>query len=306
MCLILQKIYDTEKAYSIAMSFLKKWYDKVSRKKQFTTLYRRGEEIYGNGYVLFEMGNYEEALEKYNEAAAIWGELENKLSELEDDMEDDLNTLRKKCQNVLYSRCFVLYRMGRHEEALEVIDSFLEEDPQDAGKWFGHGFVMQSIGQHQKAIESFSKCLDLDPAFSDAWYCKATLLYQNDEFTEALKCYDRAAQHSDVKDFAFPQYSFLNINPKPKLKKDAAGILYGKGNTLFKLERFEEAIEAFTEAIDIEPESPQIWQGLANTYLKIGNNDRADMAFAKLLELDPENSQAQDHIKPASPAEEKE
>jgi Flp pilus assembly protein TadD len=73
---------------------------------------------------------------------------------------------------------------------------------------------------------------------------------------------------------------------------------------LFKLERFEEAIEAFKGAIDIEPESPQIWQGLANTYLKIGNNDRADMAFAKLLELDPENSQAKDHIKTANSAEE--
>lgn len=85
-------------AYSTAMSFLKKWYDKVSRKKQFTTLYRRGEEIYGNGYVLFEMGNYEEALDKYNEAAAIWGELENKLSELEDDMEDDLAVLRKNAR----------------------------------------------------------------------------------------------------------------------------------------------------------------------------------------------------------------
>jgi tetratricopeptide (TPR) repeat protein len=115
-----------------------------------------------------------------------------------------------------------------------------------------------------------------------------------------------AAQHSGVKDFAFPRYSFLNIDPKPKLKKDAAGILYGKGNTLFKLERFEEAIEAFTEAIDIEPESPKIWQGLANTYLKIGNNDRANKAFTKLLELDPENSQAKDHIYPDNPAEDKE
>jgi tetratricopeptide (TPR) repeat protein len=76
---------------------------------------------------------------------------------------------------------------------------------------------MQSIGKHQKAVESFSKCLDLDPAFSDAWYCKATLLYQNDEFTQALEWYEMAAQHSDVKDFAFPRYSFLNINPKPKL-----------------------------------------------------------------------------------------
>jgi tetratricopeptide (TPR) repeat protein len=301
---ILQKIYDTENAYSTAMSFLKKWYDKVSRKKEFTTLYRRGEEVYGSGYVLFEMGKYEEALDKYNEAAAIWGELEAKLIEFEDDMADDLANLRKKCQNVLYSRCFVLYKMGKHEEALEVIDSFLEDYPEDPDKWFGHGFVMQSIGQYQKAVESFSRCLDLDPAFSDAWYCKATLLYHNDEFTQALECYDMAAQHSGVKDFAFPRYSFLNIDPKPKLKKDAAGILYGKGNTLFKLERFEEAIEAFKGALDIEPESPKIWQGLANTYLKIGNYDRANKAFTKLLELDPENSQAKDHIYPDNPAEE--
>ncbi|MDD1752264.1 MAG: tetratricopeptide repeat protein [Methanotrichaceae archaeon] len=60
-----------------------------------------------------------------------------------------------------------------------------------------------------------------------------------------------------------------------------------KGFALVKLDKYNEAIKAFDEALDLNPNSATAWSGKGSALEKLGKDDEAIMAFDKALDLDP-------------------
>ena len=252
------------------MNILKKVYGGASKRKTLKQQYLEAEGIFGQGYVLFEMGDFDGALSKYEEASVIWDDLGAKL--LENEMEEEAEKSYKKASDARYSRCFLLHKIGRDDDALDVITSSIEEMPDDAGRWFSKGFILNSIKRYDEALEAFEKALELNSKFSNALYCKGNILYMRENYDDALACYEKAEEHADVMYFSFPRYSFLNLKPDPQLKNDSAEILYAKGNCLYQLGQYEYAVEAFRQVLGRKPRFVPAWQGLANSYLKSGQD----------------------------------
>lgn len=266
------------------MNFLKKMFAGASKRKALKQQYLEAEGIFGQGYVLFEMGNFDEALSNYEKAAVIWEDLGSKL--IENEMPEEAEKSYKKASDARYSCCFLLHKIGREDEALEVIDSSIEEAPDDPGRWFSRGFVLNLIGSYDEALEAFDKALELNSDFSDALYCKGNILYMSENYDDALDCYEKAEEHAGVMYFSFPRYSFLNLKPDPQLKNDSSEILYAKGNCLYQLGRYEDAVEAFRQVLGRKPRFIPAWQGLVNSYLKLGQESEALQTCDHALEVE--------------------
>lgn len=65
-----------------------------------------------------------------------------------------------------------------------------------------------------------------------------------------------------------------------------------QGQQQAKAEKWKEAAQFFTHAIEVDPEIPDAWSGRANAYLKLNKNKEAKADYQKAADLDPYNSTA--------------
>ena len=63
-----------------------------------------------------------------------------------------------------------------------------------------------------------------------------------------------------------------------------------KGNALAELERYDEAIEAFNEAIRLDPNDPQTWSAKGISLMMQGKYDGAIKAYDEAIKLDPNDA----------------
>ncbi len=272
------------------MNFLKDTFRSISEKKNIKQMDRDAEEIYGKGYVLFELGRYEETLEKYKEAEHIWTQLYHILNEKK--MEVDANRALARTREVNFNMCFVLFRLNRFEEALSIIEKVLEENKGNPKLYFSKGFIELNLRRFDDAINTLEQALKIDQNYADAWYCKGNACYELGEYQEALRAYEKALENADTMHFNFPRYSFLNISPEPKLKTNCASIHYSKGHVYHQLNDENKALECFTEALKIDPTFSHAWYCRAVALKSMDENDEALESIEQALKFNPEVKEA--------------
>jgi tetratricopeptide (TPR) repeat protein len=66
----------------------------------------------------------------------------------------------------------------------------------------------------------------------------------------------------------------------------------GKGNALYIQNKFDEAIQAYDKAIEINPQYADAWIGKGNVLYGMGKNDEAIQAYDKAIEINPQYATA--------------
>ena len=66
-----------------------------------------------------------------------------------------------------------------------------------------------------------------------------------------------------------------------------AGDLYKKANTFYELQRYQDALDNYKQAIDIKPEYAQAWNGKAKALYELDSHPEALSAYDKAIELEP-------------------
>ncbi len=66
-----------------------------------------------------------------------------------------------------------------------------------------------------------------------------------------------------------------------------AGDLYKKANTFYELQRYEDALNNYKQAIEIKPEYAQAWNGQAKALYELDSYEKALSAYDKAIELEP-------------------
>jgi tetratricopeptide (TPR) repeat protein len=132
----------------------------------------------------------------------------------------------------------------------------------DESYWIAKGNSYFYLANDAKdAIECYDNAIDLKPT-STAWEYKAHAL-------EFLKKYDESAQAYE---------SAFAIQRKPILK-------YRKALNLDLLGKNEEALEAYNETIELEPNDGNVWNQKGNVLTELDRWTEANAAFAKSKEL---------------------
>ena len=71
-----------------------------------------------------------------------------------------------------------------------------------------------------------------------------------------------------------------------------AEYLFALGTALQRLQRFDEASKAFDNAVQLNPDNPQIWKSMADALSRSGRTDTALLAYRHVMRLNPRDGDA--------------
>lgn len=138
----------------------------------------------------------------------------------------------------------------------------------DSVFWYAKGQELIKLRNFEESIKCFDKTIELNPNYIAAWYGKGASL-------EAL---------DGSGDFEYG--ATVKIDPV-----SAEDWLY-RGNALSRLDHYEDAIESYDRALQLEPNNAAAWLGKATALLYDPSRWGESLDFLnKAMEIDPNNGE---------------
>jgi cytochrome c-type biogenesis protein CcmH/NrfG len=123
-------------------------------------------------------------------------------------------------------------------------------------------------------------------AHLDAQLCCQQALAMDPHHADTMHLMGLISLHANHHDLAVEWISrAITLEPKPEY-------LTSLGTTLLNQGRGEEALKTFDKAVQLRPDSAELWKNLGDALLKLERPDEALLSFQHALKLDPHNSEA--------------
>lgn len=161
-----------------------------------------------------------------------------------------------------------LVAAGRGDEADEAFKDYLEQDPERAA--IVKGSELQRAGKSEEAIVIFSDILKKNPNSVNALRHLAVAYWQHSKRMDDAHALLRRAT---------------------EIAPDYTGAWLTMGALFMQMNKFVEAIDAFTKAGELEPRNAEAWVGLGNANSRAMYPEKAIIAFEKALELNDNSPQ---------------
>lgn len=115
-----------------------------------------------------------------------------------------------------------LSKLGKNDEALEIVEEILEKSPKNQG------------------VMSFTLAT------------KGDILFEKENYPESIRCYDETLIKDPSKMIRFRQgLSVLYLCP---LDSQTAELWFNKGKAHQKLQQYDKALECFNKALELDPD----------------------------------------------------
>ena len=122
----------------------------------------------------------------------------------------------------------------------------------------------------------------------DAQLCCQQALAMDPHHADTMHLMGLISHHANRHDLAVEWISrAIKQEPKPEY-------LTSLGNTLLEQGRREEALKTFDKAVQLKPDSAELWKNLGDVLQKLERRDEALLSFQHALKLDPRNSETAD------------
>ena len=89
-----------------------------------------------------------------------------------------------------FEQALRLSNSGKSEEAIEILDVLLKENPTDEDVWHNKGCALSELGKYEESILCFDKLIALNPENEDAWFSKGVVSSKVGENEIAHNCYN--------------------------------------------------------------------------------------------------------------------
>ncbi len=163
------------------------------------------------------------------------------------------------------NRAAGLSELGRHTQALAVLEPALARAPHSARLWAGKGAALARQGDRTGARACYARALEIDGADAQTWRELGSLQRAAQQPVEALAALERA----------------LALEPR-----DGEAWL-DKGRALEALGDDEEALESYRQALKRHPRCAPAWQQMAGIYRRRADTERAIDCLKRALGLEP-------------------
>lgn len=165
------------------------------------------------------------------------------------------------------------------------------------------GLALQRRGRQEDAVRFFDMAIEIDPVDQEVIYDKAVSLQMGMRFFDAIISFDKVLK-SDPENFAALVNKGLCLaNPEVQRQEEALlcfeealrvspndpGVLSLKGYTLDSLGRFREAIMCYDVVLQMHPGDLNVSVNKGLSLMHLGKYDEAVAYFDRVLEEEPEN-----------------
>lgn len=189
--------------------------------------------------------------------------------------------------------------MNLEDEAVAFLSQHLERNPYNELAWSQLGKIYLDSGDYEEAIAAFDFALISDEGMVSAYFDKGLALASLGRWNEAILCYEESLSlfsedaeayyklgvcHNQLGniDLAIGYHKkSLKTNPvNDEVWASLVGLLLKKG-------KIYKALDEINKALDIDTESPILWDECARVHQVLGNDEMALYALEQANELEP-------------------
>ena len=171
-------------------------------------------------------------------------------------------------ESVFIGKLMGLYREGKTDESIKYASELLKKDPTNTRLLQYRGFFYNQTNKYYLAIEDFTKGLEQNvDSLKDYFFNQRGVSYSK------LKQYDQA---------------LLDFNESIKLNPKNSNAYLEKGNLFLSMTKFDNAIEEYSSAIALSPESFVLaYRSRSRAYCAKGDYESAVKDLKKCLSINP-------------------
>lgn len=161
-------------------------------------------------------------------------------------------------------KAIILAQLKRFDSALETIDIGLKLKPDTETLWHHKGMILEQMGKKDEAKLCYKKGVEFEHTCPVIHFLYGLLLYDDDQFTEALDQFNKALEKESTND----EY------------------LVWRARTLNKLGKKEEAKKVVEDALCFNNKNPDAWYTLGQL---TSDCKESIKHFEKTLSIDPDH-----------------
>ena len=164
----------------------------------------------------------------------------------------------------------LLYRTGKSEEALKLLESAVNDSPENPNYYFSLFDIYLDARENEKASEIADQLI---ANFPEDWrgYYSRSLVFMNQNKPQAVISLLEPVSDSFVKIYSIQYLLGLSHN---------------------QMKQFDEARKYLSNALKIRPDSPNVLHTMAILYDEIEDWDKSDEIYKRLIKADSTDAQA--------------
>lgn len=189
--------------------------------------------IFTKGEILTENGDYDRAIDLYNElvdtendnlqAICCLGECYNQKGEYTI-AKSYLNRAKRIDSSnacVWYGIAMIYKNLKKHKSCISNLNKAIKLDKTNADYWFSLGLTYEELKQQEKAQKAFEQATALDPLKTEAWLSFADIMYKNNKTNDAIEILQKAYLFNyDVATINYKLATYYSINQQFNLAKE--------------------------------------------------------------------------------------
>ncbi len=188
------------------------------------------------------------------------------------------------------------------KNSLTLWDNVIEKYPGALVPLLNQGNAFRDDGRYSDALTNYNKIITADPSFYEALSNRGYVLYMLGNYNAAITDYNKALvlKPNDKKLLINRILCYQKLGNNDIAEKEIENsILNGDnsaqyynllGNTYFEKNKYKEAIEQYSKAIEIEPKTALFWYNRANSKARLSMHNEACSDYNKSIEIDNSNS----------------
>ena len=183
----------------------------------------------------------------------------------------------------LWSLCATtLYMIGHNNEALEAIEYAIAIGDDRAKTHFNHSQILKDLGKIEQSLQSISNALISDPEHVNSLISMGEIKIEKNETDEAISFWERAYRISSDDELMIRiQKAKDTISKDDEFESDEELLLESIDDKISIARSLTEdgdyvnSVKAWKRLLELNRDSPEIWNGMADSLSAAGHIDRA-------------------------------
>ncbi len=191
-----------------------------------------------------------------------------------------------------YNRAISYANSHRNEEALSDFNYVIAHYQTHADAYFNRGILQENLGNYAQAIQDYTETIALRPDFIQAYHYRGIARFRMNDLDGALKDYNEALRLG--KDI------HLDILQAKEYGLNSSALYFNRGVVWQKKGEYQQAIQDYTETIEIDPSTARAYYNRAIARMSISQSEEArkDLEIASRLGFEAANKAILHYFKP--------